>query len=716
MGWSGAWPLEVVARGDRVRVGNLVVDAHGGNLVGVAPPLWQVTGAERAVVDGRELVVLDTLSGEVLSRAQLSDGLPDGPLWDAHRGRGASLLQYEAQGALVADDGSLVATIDGGFLSYVDRAVGDPVAFPVRGPISESELNTPLRLVRADTGEVVVDFPEPMVRVADVHGDLAMVATTDASIDLYHSPPVAEDVVWSVVLLDARTGEERARVTAISREPPRLLGTFSDGTAVVTTRVGDEYPLLAVTAPGDVSTIAQVGRRSDWMDAGFIVESTALTAAGLADDVLVVSDGDGQVRGLDRSGDRLWQLDVPWTAGVRAGDGHVALYDDEDGRIQLVQAADGEVVATLQPPDDDWMVGEVVGIPMGVVEEHVGISRSGHYLTPNQGPLVDTTWLHLRTGETGTLDDVFRPFAGDAEPVGQDWVFHGVVPDELGEPEPVVSRMQPPNEFELLEPGDGFRTYELPLPPTQDVPAFGVVAVGASADHFAARREGGHSPLDLATIVLDRTTGTPTTIGGVSGIGLFGGLLLAEEVDESYAVTATVAVDPATGEERWRSEPHARFPGQEFLRVDDELVIDTGMARVTATGTQDGTRRWTHPTDVVLSGDVVLGPSHVVVATTDGQLLALDRRDGTVAWRTALGVPVASLTGAGDHVLVGTHHGLVIHLDGRGREVQRIAVGTGSVHEVAALGETVVAIVDDRVIGLRTDGNGITRDDEVELP
>lgn len=715
-GWSVGWPMEVAARGDRVRVANLVVDAQRGEVVGITPALWQVTGIERTVVDGRELLVVDTLSGEVRSRATLPDDVLDGPLWHAHRGRGASLLRSEEQSVLVADDGSVVAEVDGHFLDYVDRAFGDPAAFPVRARVGEDELRTPLRLVRADTGEVVADMPEAETRVVDVSGDLALVATTDATIDFDNSSPAGSGGAWTVALLDARTGEQRTQWTTTSTQPPRLVGTFDDGTAVVASSLGDQYPLQAVTPAGEVSTIAWLGQRPRRHTTGLIVDSSALSGAAVTGDVLAITHGVDEVIGLDRNGDRRWELDAPDTAAIRAGDGYVALVGDEGRSVRLVRASDGESVATLRPPDEDWVVGSNVGLPIGVIDGHVGLGLSGHHFTPHQGPLVETTWLDLRTGEDVALDDVFGRFAGDEEGIGADWVFHGIVTDEHGEPEPVFSRTQPPSRFELLEPGEGFRAHRLDLPPTNGAPAFGVASAGASVDRFAAWHEGVRNPADLATIVLDRTTGASTTVEGVRGVVLLGDLLLAEELDESYGVAALVAVDPVTGEERWRAEPHAPLLGEEVLLVDEDLVMDVGVARVTARSTQDGVQRWTHASEVALSGDALLGPHHVVAATTDGHLVALDRRDGEIVWRTALGAPVASLTGAGDHVVVGTHDGLVIHLDGRGREVQRIAVGTGAVHEVAALGETVVAVVDERVIGLRADGTGITRDDEVELP
>jgi len=721
--------LEVVARGDRIRVGGFVIARQGGQLVGVTPDLWQVTGAERTLIDGGELLVVDTLSGEVRSRAPLPDDLPHYPHWDVHRAQGASLVGLEDGSVLVADDGSVVAEVDGHFLSYVDRAVGEPAAFPVRrlGPAVQGELSAPLQLVRADTGEVVADFPGAETRIADVSGDLALVATTDATIDLYHSPSATDDVVWSVVLLDARTGEERATLTAISREPPRLVGTFGDGTVVVTTKIGNEYPLLAVTPAGEVSRIAQPGRQGPLLGSRFIVTSTALSTTAMAGDVLVVTGEDGEVVGLDRSGNRRWELAAPGAAGIRAGGGYVALFSDENRRVRLVRASDGEVVATLDPPHEEWYVGDSVGQPTGAIGGHIGISRSASFMRPHQGPLVGTTWLDLRTGEPVVLEDVFGRFAG-GERVGLNWVFHGIVTNEQGQPEPVLSRTQPQRTFELLEPGEGFRTHQLPLPSTDgttdgstdgvrgDVPVYGLASVGATADRFAVWWEGVRRPADLSTIVLDRTTGESTSVEGLRGLVLVGDLLLAEEIDELYEVAALVAVDPVTGEEQWRSEPHVRSPGEEVLLADDDLVIDRGRARVTARSTRDGTQQWTHASDTELSGEVVLGPSHVVVATTGGELVALDRHDGAVTWRTALGTPVASITGAGEHVVVGTHDGLVIHLDDRGREVQRILVGTGAVHEVAALGDTVVAIVDEQVIGLRTDGTGITRDDEVDLP
>ncbi len=174
-----------------------------------------------------------------------------------------------------------------------------------------------------------------------------------------------------------------------------------------------------------------------------------------------------------------------------------------------------------------------------------------------------------------------------------------------------------------------------------------------------------------------------------------------------------VATDLRTGEERWRVDDERwawRMVGDEVHLV----VVDVGS--VVLRDTAQGEVVWRAEVEQLLTGAAVLTPDLVVVSTRHGEVVALDRGDGRVAWSTAVGAPVSALTGAGDHVLLGTAAGQVVHLGSDGRELERLTVGSVPVASVAALGETVVAVVGQRVVGLRTDGDGLTERDEVDLP
>lgn len=731
------WDRGVVAAEGRVRVGDVVLDIGSGRVVRQAA---SDPGPTRHRVEhtGGELVVVDTLTGGVTQRSPLQ-APPGAHLVARARSGDVTLLsdgehglrvedgdwvadRYEAgRTLLVRDDGEVLAELRG-TLADSDRAVGDPASFPVRGADGR------VQLVTAATGEVVGELTAPPgdLLVVDVVGDLALAATTS-----HQLPGPETGVPWVVDLVDARSGEVRRQLVMQSAEPPRLLGHLDDGTTVLSTRSGREVAVRGIDPDGRLGPIGQVTTGVPTvLDAPSAQGSALLATVAVSGGVAVGLDVRRGLLGFGRRGNVAWQADAPEGEVLVAGDGFVAAIPHTQGsRIVVVDATDGRVAATISRGDADL---RVVNVPIAVLDGHVGMGRPRSSGSP-QVALGATTWLALGTGEPTPMHELFaRHVGGGPGDVGANWTLHGVVASASGGG-PVITRRRSRSVVQVLAPGAeptgdaGFVTFELPGQPDDGVAAYVAEVVGASATRVAVWRRGFEDPTDMATFVLEPASGTVATVPDAVGVALVGDLLLAVEVDDTLEPTALLGIDAGSGEQLWTLDEPTGGPlwshDSDLLRTAtpprldrDLLVAATGLA-VEAVSLRDGRPRWSYASHVELSPrHLVLGPRHVVVTATDGEVVALDRDDGTLVWRTSLEAPVASITGAGEHTLVGTHDGLVIHLDGRGREVQRIAVGNDPVLGVAALGGTVVAVVGDAVVGLRADGTGITRQDQVELP
>lgn len=713
----------VVAADGLVRVGEVVVDLASGRVTRRAaadPGAWR----HRVEQAGEQLVVVDTLTGAVTARAAMATS-SGAQLAARARSGEVTLLTGDERSLLVSDAGTVLAELDG-TVALSDRAVDAPASFPLR------EGGNRVRLVAADTGEVVAELSAPPgdLLVVDVVGDLALVARTSREL-----PGPETGVPWQVDLLDARTGQRLRSLVTQSAEPPRLLGTLEDGTTVLSTRSGREVAVRGVFPDGRFDFIAQVTTGvPSVIDAVESDVSALLATVGVSGGVPVGLDARrGSLLGLGRGGNLLWQADAPDAEVLAVGDGLAAALPGPRGeRVVVADATDGSIAVTISPDDADL---RVVNQPLAVLDGHVGLGRA-HTLRSQLGTI---TWLDLRTGVLTPMHELFAPHApraprdpgGPEDPDSRDdeasdvsggWTLHGVT--DAGKP--IITRRGSRSSLQVLEPGDRFVTFELPGQRDTDAVA-GYVAepVGASTTRLAVRTRDFEQPADVATHVLDRSSGTVATVPDVRGVALVDDLLLAFGLGDTGEVVALVGIDAADGEPLWSldtTEAESLLelgllrPGAP-TRLDRDLLVVGAPLAIEALSLRDGTPLWTHTSDVELAdGHLVLGPTHVVVAATGGEVVALDRTDGTVAWRTDLSVPVTAMTGAGDHVLVGTTDGLVVHLDGQGEEVQRLAVGTGPVLGLAAVGEAVVAVVDDVVVGLRPDGTGVPRQDEVPLP
>ena len=710
--------VRLVVRDGRVAAAGAVVDLDHGGVVGAVPPVRAVgsDGTGVLLVDGA-LVRLDVLDGTVRGRTALPDGT--GPSTrPVLRTRDVTVLttwvDEAATTSLVRDDGTVLGQRPGRPVVDLDRAVDAPTAVPLRqGPGTDAAAV----LVSTTDGDVLAELPGGTPQVVDVVGDRALVAST-ASADV-GAPGTG--VPWSVALLDATDGRPLWRTRITSAVAPRLLGGVGDGSVLLVTRSGSDVGVHRVRE-GAGSRAAVLDRlRTRVLQGGpgfgdtFAASvSIMLRAVALDGEVVVLHDGvEEQLRALAVDGTELWRRPAPAAVGVAAADGVTAvvpLLPDQPARV--LRTADGEELATFAEVDARSVPTQV---PVAVLEGDLAL---GPPTPPGRLELSvgAATWVELATGRRRTAAEVLGDRTRVEEPVRGGWRLVGVVRDTAtGRAEPVVLRDLGRDVVQLLVPGAGFRSVDLDLPDEGDVASYLSSVVGTTPTHVALRTDSFEGPTRGVTHVVDRATRASVHLEGVVGVGLRDDLLLGLVPDERGRWVEVVGHDPASGDRRWRRPAPA--PDQRLLgAVDDALLVQASPVRLEAVRLADGATAWEHAAPVALDEHLVLGPTHVTVATVSAAVAALDRSDGAELWRTELGARVTAMTGAGDHVLVGTATGLVVHLDGAGREVQRIAVGTGPVRAVAAVGAGAVVVVDGEVVGLRADGRGIAPADEVELP
>lgn len=713
--WTVSGPVHVVADRDLVSVDGRVVDTADGRLVRIANRTASTATPEAVEVRDGTLVVVEALTGRVADRVALpaDAGLPDGAA-SARSGDVSVLSTGESGTALVRDDGTVVATLDASHLAWVDRALASPTAVPVRRVGSDDpSMATDVTLVALDDGRVVAELPATGQQVVDVVGDRALVARTS---DELAGP--GQTTPWEVELRDAVSGTSRWSTALPSSEAPRLLGTLPDGTALVAGRSGRRLVVWAVDTTGEPRVLREaVSSRSELGDRFFHGDSLTLSSVGMTDDVVVLLDGaEDRLVAVDGTGELAWQAPVAdaWAIGV--GDGHVAVLPEDSSRpTQVVRAADGTTVASI-PAHGAHVAGGPLGMtPVALVAGHVGIAppdNSG----AGQAAVGSSLWFDLVDGDTSPGLELLAPEV-DVEPGGGDWTLHGLAPrGDTGEVEPVITRSFGRDHLQLLQDGR-FTAIDLDLPDEGEVAGYFTAPVGLAGGRLALWAESLEQSGRPATRVVDLDTGEVTVHDGLWGLVLLEDLLVGVSLGPDRRPSTLQGLGPATREVRWsRSlEEHELLPFGGTQRSDHDLLVAADRLEVMALELAGGTTTWRYEADAELGDQAVLAPSHVALATTDGEVLALDRSDGAVRWRTPLGHPVTAMTGAGDDLVIGTADGLVVHLDASGREVQRIAVGTGPVAGVAALGDTVVAIVDGEVVGLRRDGTGVTRQDEVPL-
>jgi outer membrane protein assembly factor BamB len=172
-----------------------------------------------------------------------------------------------------------------------------------------------------------------------------------------------------------------------------------------------------------------------------------------------------------------------------------------------------------------------------------------------------------------------------------------------------------------------------------------------------------------------------------------------------------VAVDPETGDVRWRLGPDEGYPHA----VVDDRVVTVHDATVALRRARDGSVLWRRAVDGDVGG--ISGPPvwldedvYARVENRDGpdELVAIDRADGTVLWRRTVGYELEAVTATAEGVFAASSvddpdGGILIRLDAFDREGTRrwqtttdIPIG-GTVEALGRAGDVLFAASDNEI-------------------
>lgn len=123
-----------------------------------------------------------------------------------------------------------------------------------------------------------------------------------------------------------------------------------------------------------------------------------------------------------------------------------------------------------------------------------------------------------------------------------------------------------------------------------------------------------------------------------AGAGAGAGLVLA-----GGAKGELLALDPASGEERWRAALSSEVTGQ-LLAVADTVVARTGDGRVHGLAAADGNRKWLYSRNLPAlslrgSGGMVARDDVLYAGFPGGKLVALNAANGAQLWEATVALP-----------------------------------------------------------------------------
>jgi len=171
---------------------------------------------------------------------------------------------------------------------------------------------------------------------------------------------------------------------------------------------------------------------------------------------------------------------------------------------------------------------------------------------------------------------------------------------------------------------------------------------------FVALRSADGTQLWEAQVASDGSGGTPTVAGGL--------VYAAAGLDTEGVAPALVALDSATGKERWRyASPQAVAvyapavaDGRAFAVAEDGTVV--------ALDTSSGRTIWTLNTGAPNDAPPSLVGGTLYVGDTNGSLIAFNAADGAELWRAPIvGVPYPAVVTHG-LVFLGTNAGVLYAL------------------------------------------------------
>lgn len=239
--------------------------------------------------------------------------------------------------------------------------------------------------------------------------------------------------------------------------------------------------------------------------------------------------------------------------------------------------------------------------------------------------------------------------------------------------------------------------------PLAAVSRTGVVVDGTTA--FVGVNGGTVYAVDLTdgsvtwTVELGRPVGTPLTVAD-------GFVLVGLQLKDVGTLPTVVALDAASGEERWRidDDSAAGIVATAAAGQGTAFVIFSGRqeSSVDAIDLATGERLWRSRFprffDPTASTPPVVTDEALFVADFGGQLFALDPQTGSTLWDFALneGVFQAAPVAVAEHVIVGTLQGRLVALDAADGDLVWRSGGAsdtaGPVRSIAVAGDRLVVV------------------------
>jgi outer membrane protein assembly factor BamB len=154
-------------------------------------------------------------------------------------------------------------------------------------------------------------------------------------------------------------------------------------------------------------------------------------------------------------------------------------------------------------------------------------------------------------------------------------------------------------------------------------------------DVFAA---GGSRVVGIAVANGSTLWKTDTGAKLTAGTGAGQGLVLA-----GSSKGELLALDRASGKERWKADLSSEVAGQ-MLVVDDSVIVRTGDGRVQGLAVADGSRKWLYTRTLPIlslrgSGGMAVGDDVLYAGFPGGKLVALNATNGAQLWEAAVAQP-----------------------------------------------------------------------------
>jgi outer membrane protein assembly factor BamB len=156
-------------------------------------------------------------------------------------------------------------------------------------------------------------------------------------------------------------------------------------------------------------------------------------------------------------------------------------------------------------------------------------------------------------------------------------------------------------------------------------------------------------------------------------------------------------------------EVHRSFGRPAIVRRADCMVVATGDGQVLGLSLSDGHVLWTRPGDVAFEAaatlfDLGLGQQGVLLSSRQGNLLALDPRDGSLLWELFVDAEVrAAARQQGEVLFVSNVHNRVMAIDAR-RGTLLWSQGRSPPTGLTVEGHARPAVAGDRVYAAFSDG------------